>query len=112
MIEKMCKQCSRTFPQYNTAQSLCGVCSFNKYFKDKKQKPITKRGKRQVEYEKWRDTVAIPYLKQQYGYKCDWCGATDQLDVDHIKPRGSRPDLKMELSNVRFLCRKCHTKRQ
>lgn len=110
MIEKMCKQCSRTFPQYNTAQSLCGVCSWNKYFKGKKQKAITKRGKRQVEYEKWRDEVAIPYLEKTYGHKCAYCGVGGKLDVNHKLKRGSHPDLKMELTNIEYACRSCHIK--
>lgn len=110
MIERLCKACGRTFPSYTTVQSLCGVCSYNKYFKDKKRKPITKRGKRQVEYEQWRDQEAIPYLDKNYGHVCAVtnCFETEHLDVDHIQKRGSHPELKMELTNVRFLCRKHH----
>lgn len=32
-------------------------------------------------------------------------------DLDHLKTRGSRPDLKYELSNLRPVCRSCHIKR-
>lgn len=110
----MCKGCGRTFPQYTTVQSLCGVCSFNRYFKDKKRKPIKQRGKKTVEYEKWRDGVAIPYLNKTYGRICsrEGCKETEYLDVDHIITRGSRPDLKLELSNVRYLCRPHHQERE
>ena len=113
MIEKMCKSCGRTYPVYNSAQSLCGVCSYNKYFRGK-QKPISQRGKRTRDYEVWRDTVAIPHLTKQYGLRCSECGVLPSgkyHDVDHIKKRSTPPELKTEITNVRFLCRRCHQKR-
>jgi 5-methylcytosine-specific restriction endonuclease McrA len=76
----------------------------------KPKKPIKKRGKRTLEYETWRDTVAKPYLDKTYGHVCRDCGATGQLDVEHIKKRGSHPHLKMTLTNVTYLCRPCHIK--
>jgi 5-methylcytosine-specific restriction endonuclease McrA len=30
------------------------------------------------------------------------------VDVDHIKPRKKRPDLALERSNLRGLCKSCH----
>ena len=67
-------------------------------------------GKAATKYGEWRDTVAIPYLTKTFGYRCVMCGSTDNLDVDHIKKRGSHPELKYSLENVRFLCRPCHIK--
>lgn len=108
MIEKLCKNCNKSFPQYNTAVTLCQVCAFNKY--NKPNKPITKIGKRTKEYDKWRREVAIPYLDEKFGRLCVYCGATERLDINHIKTRGSRPDLKMEITNIEYACRLCHTK--
>ena len=110
MIEKLCKDCGRTFPQYNTTVTICQLCAYNRY--NKPNKPLKVRGKRTIEYEKWRREVAIPYLDKTFGHVCSECEIGGALDIDHIKPRGSRPDLKMELSNVRYLCRTCHQKRQ
>ena len=79
--------------------------------KPQRWKPIKAKGKRTLEYEKWRDKVAKPYLDSSQGHFCAWCGTTWGLDVDHIKNRSTHPHLKMELSNVRYLCRACHQTR-
>lgn len=76
----------------------------------KRQKPIRKIGKRGLEYIAWRDNIAIPYLDRTSGHKCSVCGIGGELDVAHIKKRGSHPNLKMDLINVHYLCRLCHTK--
>lgn len=84
------------------------------YCRLKPRKPIkvNKRpkqaGKRATEYKNFRDQVAIPFLTENFGYKCARCGVTDNLDVDHIQGRGSHPELKMNLTNLQFLCRSCH----
>lgn len=74
----------------------------------KKRKPIAKVGKKSRDYTKWRDTVAKPFLDDYYGHTCAVCGTTENLDVDHIKNRGSHPELVCELTNVQYLCRTCH----
>lgn len=95
----------------------CGKRAYSDYcFRCKPHTPIAvkkrpkQKGKRAIEYEIWRDFTAIPYLTKNFGYRCALCGRSDVgLDVDHIQKRGSHPELKMVLSNVRFLCRACHT---
>lgn len=76
----------------------------------KPKKAIKKKGKHTIEYELWRDNVAIPYLERK-GHKCVKCGATGKLDVDHIKNRGSHYALKMSLTNVQYMCRDCHIRK-
>lgn len=77
----------------------------------KPPKRIKQIGKRTLTYNQWRDKVAKPYLDSAYGRLCKWCGSRDELDIDHILPRGSHPELKMDLGNVRYLCRRCHSTR-
>lgn len=82
----------------------------------KTKKSIPKKGKRTLEYEEWRDTVAIPYLDRTTGRICQRCfGArcgNRQLDVDHKKNRGSNPQLKMDLNNIQYLGRyPCHAEK-
>ena len=67
------------------------------------------------QYENWRDKVAKPYLDEKYGRICRKCGKSNcdscergVLEVDHIIGRAARPDLKMSLENVQYLCRECH----
>lgn len=79
----------------------------------KPRKPIKKKGKRTIEYEEWRDTIARPYLIKTYGEICAECKGkrcgNKQLDVDHILNRGSHYGLKMSLTNVQLLGRyPCH----
>lgn len=91
---------------------LCKLCGGNHYktFCFKARKPIKQKGKRTVKYEAFRDNVVRPYLDKTYGHRCVECGATNNLDVQHKQKRGSHPELKMELSNLEYLCRSCHIK--
>lgn len=46
-------------------------------------------------------------------FKCVLCQIkleSKDLQVDHIKPRKEFPHLALELSNLRTLCRRCHTR--
>lgn len=50
-------------------------------------------------------------------YECLWCsqkGLSSQgktLEVDHIKELKDYPELALEPSNLRVLCRQCHNER-
>lgn len=93
------------------ACSVCGKRAYSDYcVQHKPRKAIEQKGNKTIEYEHWRDNVAKPYLNDKYGYHCALCWSQEALDVDHIQKRGSHPELKMELSNVRYLCRPCHIK--
>jgi len=90
----------------------CKVCGKRSYSplctQHKPRKRIGLIGRRGEEYIKWRDEVARPFLDDYYGHQCAVCGVGGNLDVDHKIKRGSHSELKMELSNVRYLCRVCH----
>lgn len=44
-------------------------------------------------------------------YECSICKKwVRNIDLDHIRKRGSHPELKYELSNLRAVCRECHIK--
>lgn len=115
----MCKGCGRSIIIFNTAQTRCAKCqqarSKAKPPKPLKRstKPIKQKGKETMEYDRWRDEVARPFLIQEYGEVCQIdfgarCG-NQQLDVAHIDGRGSHHALKMNLANVRLVGRyPCH----
>lgn len=42
--------------------------------------------------------------------RCVECGAT-AAEVDHIKSIAERPDLRLKWSNLRSLCKSCHSRR-
>lgn len=49
--------------------------------------------------------------KRRDGFKCVSCGAAGPLEVDHIKPVRSHPELSFELSNLQSLCCRCHSRK-
>jgi len=44
------------------------------------------------------------------GRVCSGCGSTDRIHIDHVIPISERPDLALELRNLRPLCQRCHNK--
>jgi uncharacterized protein YdaU (DUF1376 family) len=58
----------------------------------------------------WRVTRMQAILK--YGQKCMACGATPEsgavINVDHIKPRKTHPELALDLDNLQVLCSDCN----
>ena len=40
--------------------------------------------------------------------KCCLCGSSENLHVDHIKPRSVFPALELEPENMQVLCQKCN----
>lgn len=57
------------------------------------------------EYKEFRKKVL-----ERDNYKCVKCGAKDNLQVHHIKPKKDYPDLIMNFDNVQTLCLLCHSK--
>lgn len=45
------------------------------------------------------------------GFACLCCGARGRLEVDHIKPVRSHPELAWDLGNLQSLCPSCHTRK-
>lgn len=67
--------------------------------------PLYVKPSRTPEENHWRESVLM-----RDGYKCVFCGATEQLQADHIKPQYLYPDLKLDVANGRTLCWPCHKK--
>jgi endogenous inhibitor of DNA gyrase (YacG/DUF329 family) len=58
-----------------------------------------------LEYKNWRRTIL-----ERDEYKCQWCGSTENLHVDHIKPFCTHKNLRLVIDNGRTLCFQCHKK--
>lgn len=56
-----------------------------------------------VEYRLWRKAVL-----ERDSHTCIWCGATEQLQADHIKRFADFPELRFAIDNGRTLCGPCH----
>lgn len=55
---------------------------------------------------------SVRYLaKRRDGFKCVSCGAAGRLEVDHVKPLRTHPDLAYELGNLQTLCVPCHSRK-
>lgn len=52
---------------------------------------------------------------QHYGGKCMCCGVTPKdhrkINVDHIKPRKTHPELSLDFDNLQVLCSICNKKK-
>lgn len=65
--------------------------------------PINHKIRTSRAMEKWRNAVL-----QRDNHQCIWCGSTENLEADHIKPFAEYPELRLDVDNGRTLCRPCH----
>lgn len=49
--------------------------------------------------------------KRRDGFRCVQCGAHGRLEVDHIKPVRTHPELSFDLTNLQTLCPGCHSRK-
>lgn len=45
------------------------------------------------------------------GWACVECGTPMRLEIDHIEPVKTRPDLSYSLGNLQTLCGSCHARK-
>jgi len=45
------------------------------------------------------------------GWKCVACKAVGRLEVDHILPVRTHPELAFDLTNLQTLCASCHSRK-
>lgn len=57
------------------------------------------------EYLDWKAQVFV-----RDNRKCIWCGSSEQIEADHIKPFSVYAELRFDINNGRTLCHDCHTK--
>lgn len=65
--------------------------------------------KRVTRTNRWK-TLRMAILERD-GFRCRSCGCGGRLEVDHIKPVRTHPDLSYEPSNLQALCPSCHTRK-
>lgn len=97
MLEKLCRDCFTSFPQYNTAKTRCDKCSYNRYHKQ--PKPIKRMGKKAKAWADERTQWIIDNPPDEYGYWYCYLMATplcpkrldaDQLTIDHTNNRNHK----------------------
>lgn len=58
---------------------------------------------------RWKSLRSL--AKRRDGFKCVCCGAAGRLEIDHIKPIRSHPELAFVLANLQSLCPSCHARK-
>lgn len=94
------------------SRPICKACA-RKLKKPKvKKKKYTKSNYRKesntfLASDEWR---ALRYrVLTYYGRKCMCCNSTtNEIHVDHIRPRSKYPELKLDFNNLQVLCIECN----
>lgn len=50
-------------------------------------------------------------ILERDGFRCRACGCGGRLEVDHVQPVRTHPELSYEPRNLQALCPACHTKK-
>lgn len=58
---------------------------------------------------RWR--VLRMEILERDGFACRSCGSAGRLEVDHIQPVRTHPELSYEPGNLQALCPSCHTRK-
>ena len=66
---------------------------------------ITNQNK--LDRERFRATFLMDVFKRDQ-FKCQMCGASQDLQADHIKRWSKYPELRFDIDNCRTLCKSCH----
>lgn len=59
--------------------------------------------------QRWR-ALRLQALRRD-GFACVQCGALGRLEVDHVRPVRTHPELAWDLRNLQCLCPSCHTRK-
>jgi 5-methylcytosine-specific restriction endonuclease McrA len=62
-------------------------------------------------YRSQRWAALRQQAKRRDGFVCVKCGARGRLEVDHVKPVRTHPELSFTLENLMTLCPSCHARK-
>lgn len=110
---RACKQCGLPFEVSGSRKTkgfgkYCTAYCMAVSYRTPNYIPYTEsqRIRRSEAYKHWRTTV---YSRDDF--TCQLCGIKGgKLHADHVKPFALFPDLRLEISNGRTLCKACHLK--
>jgi len=75
---------------------------------DKKKNYNGKRQKDLAFYRSWEWNNVRYHILREYGAVCMLCKSTEEICVDHIKPRSKFPELELDYDNMQVLCNDCN----
>lgn len=98
--------------QANKICEICGTLGHSKYYcRSRKRKPIKKMSIKEMQYQAWKESTARPLVIDRDGIFCQCPGGCTNLgtDLEHELGKGSHPELKRDINNLRLFCRyPCH----
>lgn len=68
-----------------------------------------RHSKRVTSTGRWK--VLRMAVLERDGFRCRSCGARGRLEIDHVKPVRTHPQLGFDPSNCQALCPACHTRK-
>lgn len=76
---------------------------------NRKRKEYARHSKKVTRGPRWK-ALRMQALDRD-GWVCVSCGDMRRLEVDHIQPVRTHPELSYVLSNLQCLCGRCHTRK-
>ena len=73
------------------------------------RKEHARHSKRVTATRRWQ--VLRHQVLERDGWKCRGCGERRRLEVDHIKPVRTHPELSFDPRNLQVLCGVCHAQK-
>lgn len=70
---------------------------------------FTRHSRKVTATRRWQ--VLRQQILERDGWKCCTCGERRRLEVDHIKPVRTHPELSFEPRNLQVLCGACHSRK-
>ena len=68
-----------------------------------------RHSKRVTSTKRWQ--VLRHQILERDRFRCKSCGCGGRLEVDHIKPVRTHPELSYEPRNLQVLCQSCHSRK-
>jgi 5-methylcytosine-specific restriction endonuclease McrA len=72
-------------------------------------KDYFRHSKRVTRGQRWH-TIRMAVLERD-GFVCRSCGKGGRLEVDHVHPVKTHPELSFDPANLQALCTACHTRK-
>ena len=116
-MSKKCKVCWQPRDHDNPLVSRCKKCQYEHSNNNKKQTRINLVSNKKKERIKnwWSEKDLFKEIWEERCHNCNECWKYLQEakvhNFSHIKSKWSRPDLRLEKSNIEILCFRCHFKK-
>lgn len=107
-VTKCCEECGEFFTVQNYRKDMARFCSHEceHRHRDQGRTAQNERQRKSAAYRAWRTLVF-----ERDDYTCQACGRRGgDLHADHVRPFAYNPELRLEITNGRTLCVKCHQK--